>query len=138
MTPLTMNIRTKLTLAFLAFGILPLIAVMPVVFNKLGDMQQSNLDSMRTTASVVGQMIDRNLYERYGDVQAFGTNSASKDTKNWYTGGSENNLITAMNAYMTNYTLYKLMVLVDTEGKVAAVNTVDSQGKPISTSALYS
>ena len=30
------------------------------------------------------------------------------------------------------------MVLVDTEGKVAAVNTVDSQGKPISTSALYS
>ncbi len=135
---LRFNIRTKLTLLLLVFGLLPLAAVMPIVFDQLHGMQQGRLDDMKTTAASAGELIDRNLFERYGDVQAFGTNAASKNKQNWYVHSAENPLVDAMNAYMANYGIYKLMMLVDMEGKVAAVNTTDNKGKALDTSAFYS
>jgi methyl-accepting chemotaxis protein len=134
---LKLNIRTKLTGLLVIFGLLPLCAVMPIVFNKLDYMQQGKLDDMQTTAQQVGELIDRNLFERYGDVQAFGTNAASKDTHNWYKASAENPLIASMNAYMVNYGLYKMMLLVDMDGKVAGINSTDSKGKSLDTVALY-
>ena len=135
---LNFNIRTKLTVSFLVFGLLPVGAVMPIVFSELHKMEQSHTDDMKNTAATVGNLIDRNLFERYGDVQSFGTNAAAKAKPNWYTHSPENPLIASMNAYMTNYGLYKVMMLVDMDGKVAAVNDVDNKGKPLNTSALYS
>ena len=38
---------------------------------------------------------------------------------------------------MTNYGLYKLMLFVDTQGQVLAVNSVDPTGKPLETSGLF-
>ena len=132
-----LQIRTKLTLLLVVFGLLPLAGVMPIVLNKLHDMKQTALDDMQTSASFAGEMIDRNLYERYGDVQSFGVNAATRNTENWYKHSASNPLVASMNAYMTNYALYKVMLLVDMEGKVAAVNTVDSKGKEIESSKLY-
>ncbi len=137
MSAIKMRIRSKLTLLLLGFGALPLGAAMPVVFNKLADMQQSALDDMKNTAASVAELVDRNLFERYGDVQAFTTNAAAKDVANWYKA-SGTPLVSSMNAYMTNYGLYKLMIVVDMDGKVAAVNSVDNKGKELNTSALYS
>lgn len=131
------TIRTKLTLLLLVFGVMPLLGVMPIVFNKLDDMQHSRLEGMKTTSATLGDLIDRNLFERYGDVQAFGVNSAARDTANWYKAGAQNPLIISMNSYMTNYGLYKLMVLVDMDGKVAAVNSTDNKGKPLPVEAIY-
>lgn len=130
------NIRTKLTLLLVVFGLLPLAAVTPIIFNKLHEMQQSTLNDMQATAAQVVELIDRNLFERYGDVQSFGTNAAAKDTDAWYKQ-STTPLVASMNAYMTNYGLYKLMMLVDMDGKVAAVNSVDNKGKPLPTGRLY-
>lgn len=132
-----LTIRTKLTLLLVIFGMLPLAAVMPIVFNKLSDMQQAKLNDMHATADQIGELIDRNLFERYGDVQAFGTNAASKDIRAWYQEDAQTPLVASMNAYMTNYGLYKLMLLVDMEGRVAAVNSVDNKGKSLLVSALY-
>ena len=42
-----------------------------------------------------------------------------------------------MNAYMTNYGLYRLMILVGPDGAVLAVNNVDPTGKPLDTSGIY-
>lgn len=132
-----MKIRGKLTVAFVLFGLVPLVAVMPIVFNKLGEMKQAHLDDMQATAANVGELIDRNLYERYGDVQAFTVNAATRNTKNWNAPGEGNPLVGAMNAYMTNYGIYKLMMVLDMQGHVMAVNSVDNKGKALSTSALY-
>ena len=131
------NIRTKLVLLLLVFGLLPLVAVMPIIFNKLQDMQQSTLENMQAIAANVGEQIDRNLFERYGDVQAFTLNSATQNKANWYHTGADNPLLKAMNGYMTNYGLYKVMLLVDLDGKVAAVNTVDNKGKSVDSAAIY-
>lgn len=132
-----LQIRTKLTLLLLVFELLPLAGVMPVVFSKLHDMQQGTLDDMQTTATTLGETVDRNLFERYGDVQAFGVNAATRNTANWYNHDASNPLISAMNSYMTNYGLYKVMLLVDMDGKVAAVNSVDNKGKAIDTAKLH-
>ena len=42
-----------------------------------------------------------------------------------------------MNAYMTNYGLYRLMILVGPDGSVLAVNSVDPTGKALDTSGIY-
>lgn len=133
-----LQIRTKLTILLLVFGLLPLAGVMPVVFDKMDMIKDGTLEDMQTTASTLGETIDRNLFERYGDVQAFGVNAATRNTGNWYSHDSSNALISAMNSYMTNYGLYKVMLLVDMEGKVAAVNSVDNKGKSIDTAKLHS
>jgi PAS domain S-box-containing protein len=132
-----LKIRTKLTLLLLVFGLLPLAAAMPIVFNEFSKMESVKLDDMLITTQTVGEIIDRNLFERYGDVQAFVANTATKDQKNWYGKGTQNALVSAMDTYMVNYGFYKLMVLVDLEGNVAAVNSSDNQGKPINTKDLY-
>jgi len=134
---MTLTIRAKLTVLLLVFGLMPLMAVMPVVFDKLDEMEKATLDHMQGAAGMAGEIINRNLFERYGDVQAFATNAAAKETRNWYQGGSDNPLTSSMNSYMENYGFYKLMLLVDADGKVAAVNSTDNKGKALSTAWLY-
>ena len=51
------------------------------------------------TAVKMIEVIERNLFERYGDVQAFGLNTASYDKKNWKNPGVDNPLVKAMNGY---------------------------------------
>lgn len=140
-TLVNLKVRGKLTALFVAFGLLPMLAVMPIMLSKLNDLRQAHLRDMESTAANVSELIDRNLYERYGDVQAFTTNAAAKNTKNWSESGEKlsdsNPLASAMNAYMTNYTLYKLMMVLDMQGRVVAVNSVDSVGKPIEVKTLY-
>jgi methyl-accepting chemotaxis protein len=131
------NIRTKMTILLLVFGLLPLMCTLPIIFNKLQEMKQQELDSEKNVASAISELIDRNLFERYGDVQAFGYNLAAQDKTNWYKPTDANPLVHAMNQYMVNYGFYKLMLLVDLEGRVAAVNATDSKGKTLQTSSVY-
>lgn len=132
---LRLSVSSKLTMLLLLFGLLPVLAVMPIIFNRLSDMQKAKLEEMQSVAATVNEIIDRNLFERYGDVQAFAVNTSTRDIYNWYKSSS--NLVSSMNSYMTNYGIYKLMLVVDMEGKVAAVNTADSKGNDINVSVLY-
>ena len=63
-------------------------------------------------------LIDRNFFERYGDVQAFGLNRAISGTKPWSEERPE--IVSVMNSYVEKYGLYPLMFLVDLDGKVVA------------------
>ena len=68
----TETLRWQLLLALLAFGLLPLTIGATVTYVKsraaLLAQRQAALDSQ---AEAAGEKIDRNLFERYGDVQAF-------------------------------------------------------------------
>jgi len=77
-------------------------------------------------------------FERYGDVQAFGLNQALAAKESWYkVGASANPVVEAMNGYVKLYGFYPLMLAVDLEGRVIAVNDHDAAGKPINTTELY-
>ncbi|MGE3912240.1 MAG: methyl-accepting chemotaxis protein [Chloroflexota bacterium] len=69
--------------------------------------------------------LDRNLFERYGDVQAFAMSAPARSMnperiRDW--------IDQMMGVYSP---IYKLMVVVDANGMVIAANRVDLDGKPL-------
>ncbi len=83
------------------------------------------------TAQSVIEKVDRNFYERFGDVQAYAYNRLAVETarKDSIAPGMQE-FINTMTAY---YVLYDLMLVVDKQGKPLAVNTKDKNGNPLST-----
>ncbi len=131
------QIRSKLSVMFLLFGILPALAIFAVFFVSESKFETAFMKPAEFNAAAINDVIDRNLFERYGDVQAFGLNAAAHDPANWSDRSAGNPLTAAMNGYMTGYGIYRLMVLVDTVGQVLAVNTVDPKGAALDTGAVY-
>jgi len=105
----------------------------------LGETSSASIRKQAQAIAVeIGDKIDRNLFERYGDVQAFGFNTVVQNQAHWYhTGAGANPIVVSMNNYVVAYGMYYLTLLVDLQGKVIAVNDVDKSGKSIDTSKLY-
>ncbi len=188
----------KLSSQLLAFCIsIPvIIAVVLTVFAAIKVVDGYNKPSQtlsQTTAQSVIEKIDRNFYERFGDVQAFAYNrlpinflennlapepikvlepvvekidtvipkvkkwtpkpklvvaiatktlSSISNTRNVFILDSlkksttKNDLQSFINTMTAYYVLYDLMMLVDKEGKVVAVNTLNKNGEPLQTKNL--
>ncbi len=134
----SLSLTRKLIVAFLAFGTIPLVVTALFSFRALETLGKRIDDSFRASGVATIDSIDRNLFERYGDVQAFGLNHALHSTGDWYKVGAEANpIVAAMNGYVRLYGLYPLMIAVDLEGRVIAANDRDAAGKAIDTSWLY-
>ncbi len=131
------GVRGKLTLLLLAFGLIPGLVLFGILYSEEGNIKQALSTKVVETAVAVNDVIDRNLFERYGDVQAFGLNAAAHNPENWSTPGKENPLVHAMNGYTTGYGIYKLMLFVGLDGQILAANSVDASGKTIPTDRLY-
>ncbi len=131
------KIAIKLVALLVVFGVLPAITMFVVFEFSKENFKEVTRQPFLENAVSIGDTIDRNLFERYGDVQAFGLNAAAHDKANWKKPSQDNPLVNAMNGYMTGYGIYKLMLLLDLEGNVVAVNSVDANGKPLATEGLY-
>ncbi|NQW10625.1 MAG: HAMP domain-containing protein, partial [Alphaproteobacteria bacterium] len=131
-----LQITQKLVMILLAFGVVPAAILFGIFEYSKGTFEAAFRKPLAQMAITIGDTVDRNLFERYGDVQAFGLNAAAKDPANWRRPSDDNSLVQAMNGYMTGYGIYRAMLLLDLDGNVLAVNTVDPKGKPIDTSAL--
>jgi len=127
----------KLLSLLLAFGLVPSVLMIGLLLANQSRLTDIVLARIADSAQHVAETIDRNLFERYGDVQAFGLNAAAHDPANWRKPGAETPLVQAMNSYMTGYGVYRLMLLVDTKGEVLAVNTANATGKPLDTAKFY-
>lgn len=124
---------------FLLFALFPLGVVCVLGFFGMDDLERQTLDKFHSAAENIADKIDRNIFERYGDVQAFAVNNVVQERSLWHKPELKDSaLVHAMNEYILKYGLYYLTILVDLEGKVIAVNTIDSTNKPIDTSGLYS
>jgi methyl-accepting chemotaxis protein len=133
-----LSFRTLLTTVCLTFALVPLSVMTLVSWRAADKVAQSNAQEYAAIAGTVGDKIDRNLFERYGDVQAFGLNAVVQNKDSWGKPGDENPIVRAMNQYIDLYDVYYLSLLVDGNGKLIAVNTTDSNGKAIDTAELYS
>ncbi len=133
-----MKLGHKLILCFLGFGLVPLIVAAIVSISTTDGLSRESAEVMQSAATATMDKIERNLFERYGDVQAFGLNEGVKDPKTWYDKSSKNHITGIMNSYMKNYSpIYDLMMMVDLNGRVIATSTVNAEGKPIKNSFLY-
>jgi len=132
------GITAKLTTLFILFGFIPVAVVGLIAYHASQTIEGSVGTRFQTQAEGVADKIDRNLFERYGDVQAFGFNSVLDQKNHWYSTAIEDNpIVQVMDQYVDTYDLYYLTVLVDLEGRVIAVNSKDADGKRIQSQGLY-
>jgi methyl-accepting chemotaxis protein len=123
------SLRTKMLAAFLAMGLVPMAVVGIMEYDKSRDtLVEGSKAQLESNAQSIIDKIDRNLFERYGDVQAFAGNPLARGTTAQKTD--------AANFYTRTYGIYDLMILADASGRITAVNTVDPAGKPINSAAL--
>jgi GAF domain-containing protein len=85
-------------------------------------------------SSAVIEKIDRNFYERFGDVQAFAYNKLAVQTAS--TKKVDEDTQKFINTMVSYYVLYDLMLICDIDGKVIAANTVDKTGKMVKSDFL--
>ena len=133
----TLKMRGRVVLLLLAFGMIPALLLSAAFVAQRSNLRAEAMSRLVDTAANLNDTIDRNLFERYGDVQAFGLNTAAYDPANWRRPGADNPLVRVMNQYIAAYGVYKLSVLVDPQGAVLAVNDRDLAGKDIPTAAFY-
>ncbi|MCP4003019.1 MAG: methyl-accepting chemotaxis protein [bacterium] len=127
----------KLIVTLLLFSLLPASSIVVMMFALDNTTEQIGSLIRNSTADMVDK-IERNLFERYGDVQAFALNKVVHDRASWYETAEQKNPITdAMNAYVKGYDIYLLMLLTDLDGRVIAVNSRDASGAPVDTRWLY-
>ncbi|MBS1984951.1 MAG: hypothetical protein JST16_12350, partial [Bdellovibrionales bacterium] len=112
-------------LSVLALGLTALEAYSGAKY--IGEAKREMLEV--TSASILDK-IDRNLFERYGDVQAFAMSEPARSM-------NPKHIQPFMTDMMAAYTpIYDMMIVVDTEGRVISANQVDKTGKAIDTSGF--
>ena len=127
----TASLRRRILTVCVVLGLVPLAIMGLLSTSRAGDaLRQEVGDAQAALAVNVADKIDRNLFERYGDVQAFAGSDAAQSMRpdritNW------------MNTVMGLYTpIYDLMVVADKSGQIVAANQVDLDGRKLDTSGL--
>lgn len=105
-----------------------------LTFNQVAYENNARTNTASLTAQSLIDKVDRNFYERFGDVQAFAFNrlaveSVERDTV-------EPGLQEFINTMTSYYVLYDIMMVCNKDGKVLAVNTQDKSGKPLNSRGL--
>ncbi len=123
------SLDVTLTLMFLAIGIVPVLFLGLYAVNRSSEaLKDTAAKEMQLAAVNALDMIDRNLFQRYGDVQAFAANPRAQGTP-----AEATEIIDFLTA---TYGIYDLMLIVDLDGEVKAANTIDGGGGNIDTSSL--
>lgn len=127
------SVRGKLVSILLIFGLGPLVALGIFVGLSLKKQSENDANTLKVIATTVMDRVERNLYERYGDAQAFGLNTEIYDQSNWYKFDAEAPLSKLLKRYATTYTpIYELSVIVDRKGKLVAANSATDKGTQVS------
>lgn len=99
----------------------------------IGQMKQSftskTLESFGVSAKGIGDALEAQFYERYGDVQAFAENPSVVSMNG--PAMKEN-----LNNYVKLYGIYDLILVVDRNGKYISSNTTDTQDKVLDINQL--
>jgi len=123
------SLRTKLVALVLVLAVLPVVALGAVSYRKSsGDWRAAAGDLLQSEATSTIDKIDRNLFERYGDVQAFAVNPDAR--------GDAATVQAAADFYSSAYGIYDLLLVADADGTVVATNTATGDDVPVGADAL--
>ena len=103
----------------------------------IGSVYESNGIKDERYASITNQArgiqdkVDRFLFERYGDVQAFGLNATVHRDLSGLSEGDRAGIERVINQYVATYGCYPLSTILDRNGRVVAVNTQTAGGQAL-------
>ena len=125
------SLRNKILAPAVGAMILTALAVIGSVMWASRAMKQESLHSVEWAASHTQNKIDRVMFERYGDAQAFGLNDEFHQDLSAASPESKRSMETLLNNYAATYGCYDLIVVLDRNGRIVAVNTKDAAGKEL-------
>ena len=132
-----MSLGIKLSMMFCLFGLLPIGALGWMAWHTGQDLEQKAGKQFENAAVAMADKIDRNLFERYGDVQAFTFNDRIRRITQWYDHTEDSALAPLLDQYIQTYEIYYLTLLVDTQGSLIAVNHHDADGELLNYQPLF-
>lgn len=124
------SLRTRL---LLLIGVVFLFAIGAILKSLWDGTQALNVGKNEIAKNAAESMLDkldRNLFERYGDVQAFALSDPARSLNRTRINDF---MVDMMQAYAP---IYDVMIVTDAHGNVVAANTIDKNGKPIDTREL--
>ncbi len=131
------SVSRKLILLFALLSIFPIIALGLVSNRATGDAAVANAKSLQSEAVTLMSRIERNMYERYGDAQAFSLHPTLRNKAVWYQKGARATIPKIMDRFLSTYRpIYAMSMMVDLEGRPVAVSDLQDDGRPVDTSAF--
>ncbi len=125
----TKGVGFKIVIGGLLIALIPLLTCSFIAVRKAYVLKEAAVGRRLVEAvEQITDKVDRLLFERYGDVQAFVYHPGAS--------GDRETATAAANFFTKSYGYYDLMLLADASGKVIAANTVTADGKPLDTSFL--
>ncbi len=125
----SLSMKKILMTWFLIMGMFPAAVIGVFAYRQSQDTLSNSVgNNIIAESKSAIDMIDRNLFERYGDVQAFAANPHAL--------GTADQITAAANFYMKTYVIYDLMLIVNLDGTVVAMNTTDHTGTALTTPTL--
>ncbi len=131
------NLRISQRLISTSIGALSIMAVgvlSYITYTSFNSSNEQHIVLGQANASALMDKIDRNYYERFGDVQAFAFNKLALQTAETDTMTTETESF--INTMMAYYGLYDLMIICNKNGKVVGVNTTNKSGTKLTTTHL--
>lgn len=118
------SLKAKTMYMSLSMILLAVVVAGLMVFALNGVLKDLALGNMVTAAQGLSRGAAAQFFERYGDVQAFATNSVMQ-TKD------DAAITRALNIYMELYVIYDVIAFYDTNGDIIALNTLTPDGKDV-------
>lgn len=123
------SLNRQLLWGLLLLGLIPLLLTGGLGYQRSEQSLRVKTELyLAAQAEAVIDKIDRNLFERYGDVQMIALNPSVLGLPEVATA--------AANAYVRAYGFYDLMIAVDMQGNIVASNTVSGDGRRIASERL--
>jgi len=132
------GITSKLVSILVFFSLIPLSVQVYSLYETVGVLEEDVGVQYQAVAEDLAYNLQQYLGERSLDAQTMSRNRILRDRLLWYQPGHEgNDIVQVLNEYVQTSGAYSLIQVVDTEGRLIAVNDRDTQGQPIQTNGLY-
>lgn len=135
MTALFRSLQQKLLISF--FGVTALtVLILGITAYQVSKyaLIRSIGQSYADIAAAALDRVDRTMFERYGDVQAFAVNQVS--ARYLSSNNHRAELQSFANTMVTTYGAYDMMMICNTQGKVVCATTVSSSGATVQSESL--
>ena len=126
----SLSLRARLMSVISAMSLLAVGQFLFMAYQSTKAMHHGKENLIEASAESMLDKIDRNLFERYGDVQAFALSEPAHS-------GVPARITAFMNDMMGAYApFYDAMIVTDAKGKVIAANSLNKAGKPANAALL--